>query len=118
MANQLIQHCDSCTCNAPARAAAPRGAEASTVRIVKPGHLFMKAKAGQAVEVPDRLLEHRSTILATMSVEEWKMETDRRRAAVNATPAQDSVKLAHEFKQRQRGIDAKAKKPAADTPEV
>lgn len=112
----MPKHCDSCTCDAPARAKAPRVTEPTTVRIVRPGHIFMKGRGGMAVEVPDRLLEHRSTLLATVSVEEWKAETDRQRDAINRPPAQDSVKLAQDFQKRQRGIDASKKKPADAAP--
>lgn len=99
MANQLIKHCDSCTCNDPKVARAPLGPEETTVRIVKPGHIFMKTKGGQAVEVPTRDIAHRSTLLATYSVEEWKQKTEEaRRSASPQEPKINSVELASQFK--------------------
>lgn len=99
----LIKHCDTCTCNEPvphARAAGP-SLEPKTVRIVRAGQIFMKTRAGQAVEVPDRLLEHRSTILATMSVEEWKSATDEAKRRLDPVgPVTSSVDMARDFKAR------------------
>lgn len=89
--------------------AADKGVEPTTVRIVRPGQIFMKAKGGQPVEVPNQYLNHRSTLLATMSVEEWKLEVEKARTPKHQE-GPSSVDLARSLKDR---VDTEAKRKRA-----
>lgn len=74
--------------------------EPRTPRIVKPGHIFMKAKGGQTVMVKTAQLGHHSVKLATWSVEEYQAKVAEARAP-EGPPRDDSVKLAAEMASRQ-----------------
>lgn len=96
-----------------------KSSEPTTVRIVRPGHLFRKGKGGQAIEVPNRLLEHRSTLLATMSVEEWReMKAAAARRANPEPEGPSSVEIAREMRERvSKSVNAsKRAAAAADKP--
>lgn len=86
------------------------------MRIVKAGQIFMSTKAGQAVLVPNRLLEHRSTLLATHSVEEWEALLAKGRERATAIEGTSSVKLAAEIQKKASAANKRRAEAAAADP--